>query len=243
MISETAFAAHYTSIWKILAPTSEIFVRKINSHLYERIFPAKTSLVTANRRALINEAAFTLFVHFVSKINKSRKPPKRKLTGEEIDECFVTARRFIARLDKAGINEIADLDFIEREEALEQTSRLVTFFLDVLGKKPISCYPHFNGCGILDSCNGDIIVGNTLYEVKAGERKFRSLDVRQLLIYAALNSESGENDIQNLGLFNPRIGVSVEVSLNELCFEVSGRAPSDLLADIVQAISSGEMSR
>jgi hypothetical protein len=240
MISETMFASHYTSVWRSLAPTSEIFVRKINSQLYERVFSEMASVTTATRRALVNEAAFTLFVR--SSVEVMMQPPLR-LSEMEIDACLTSARMLIARLDRISLFEVRELDQGERGEAIEQANRLIRFFLGIAKGKIIRCNPHFNGCGVVDSCYGDIMVGDTLYEVKAGERNFRSLDIRQILVYAALNSESGENDIQNVGLFNPRTGVSVEVSLEELCFEVSGKAAPDLLADIVWVISSGEMSR
>jgi hypothetical protein len=103
--------------------------------------------------------------------------------------------------------------------------------------------PIFPGCGIIDACRGDLIVSNILFEVKAGDRLFRSVDVRQLITYATLNQISKRFTIEKVGLFNPRIGVSATISVDDLCFEISGKNSIELFSEIAAAISSGEISR
>jgi hypothetical protein len=240
MISETNFASHFTSVWKGLAPTSELFVRKINSRLYEREFPRMASSVAPARRALVNETAFRFFVRCGARVFPVLPPD---LPPEQIYASMLEARTFVAQLDKANINQIHELNAIEKSESLDQATRLCGFFSRISRGKTITYYPAFRGCGVVDSCQGDVLVGNKLYEVKAGDRNFRSPDIRQLLVYAALDFEAKSSTFEVVGLFNPRSGISVEMQLDDLCFEVSGKASSDLLADIVRAISSGEMSR
>jgi hypothetical protein len=237
MISERVFASNFTSVWQGLTPTSEIFVRRINAGLYERVFPHLDSAAPPERRALINEAAFTLFVRYGGKL-VSRSP----LSSLEVVECVTAARRTIAHLDRLRSSYVAALDDIEGTEAIAQATRLADFF-SVQRREQITFNPDFPGCGMIDACHGDVLVGGALYEVKAGDRRFRSVDIRQLLVYMALNYQARRHDIGRLGLFNPRTGVSFEASLVEFCFEVSGQAPPDLFADIVRAFSSGEMSR
>jgi hypothetical protein len=92
-------------------------------------------------------------------------------------------------------------------------------------------------------CTGDVYCSNTLYEIKAGERLFRSIDVRQLLTYAALNKADPCRTLTDIGLFNPRSGLSFTASLEEVCIEVAGLRTEELLGEIVRVISSGDTSR
>ncbi len=86
-------------------------------------------------------------------------------------------------------------------------------------------------------------VDDTLYEVKAGERSFRSVDVRQLLVYASLSKSAGMRQLKQVGLFNPRTGLSFSMGLDELCLEVAGMPSEELLAEVIRIASSGETSR
>ena len=239
MISETTFASNFTSVWKSLTPTSELFVRKINGGLYERVFTPMNSVTAPSRRALINEVAFTLFVRHGDTLVPHNA---RRVSDLEIAACFAVAHEAITRLDRVHSSDVAEMDRTESDEAVRQAIRLATFFL-AQNRGAIMYNPDFQGCGMINSCFGDVLVGGALYEVKAGERRFRSVDIRQVLVYAALNYQANSHDIRTIGLFNPRTGVSFKASLDEFCFEVSGQASPDLLADIVRAFSSGEMSR
>jgi hypothetical protein len=103
--------------------------------------------------------------------------------------------------------------------------------------------PQFEGCGIVDTCVGDVLIGPVLYEVKAGDRPVRSIDIRQLLTYAALNFAKKHRPIDRIGLVNPRLGKFFEIDLDTLCEEVGGGdGPSELLERIIYKLSSGEIS-
>lgn len=104
-------------------------------------------------------------------------------------------------------------------------------------------FPGFRGCGIIDNCVGDVISGDTLFEIKAAGRFFRSVDLRQLLIYAALNREANAYRIANIGVVNPRLGIYYRGSLAEVSYEISGKAADELLADIVQVAAGADISR
>jgi len=81
------------------------------------------------------------------------------------------------------------------------------------------------------------------FEVKTVDRSFRSADLRQLLTYTALNSVSKEDDINVVGLVNPRRGLSFEMPVSEICMDISGRSAENLFSMVVQVFSSGEISR
>ena len=110
-------------------------------------------------------------------------------------------------------------------------------------KAAIILRPTFKGCGFVDASEGDVISGKTVFEVKTVERPFRSNDIRQVVTYAALNFASKQFEIANIGLYNPRRGLYCDLELDYVCSEISGRPAQELLSLIVQAQSSGEMSR
>ncbi len=240
MISETAFAQHHSSIWRELIPTSELFVRRINSELYEREFAPLHSSIDPGRRGFINEIAFNLFCNWVAQGMSSWKsePPI-----SEIASCTDLARTQISKMERLLPEAIADPSSSETHDCLFQFYRFQCFFKQQAQGAPIAVRPHFPGCGIIDTCNGDVYFSGCLFEIKAGDRGYRSVDLRQLLIYAALNSESHTYPLCSLALFNPRTGTSFKCPLDALCFEVSGKSSAELLADIVRAISSGDISR
>ncbi len=110
-------------------------------------------------------------------------------------------------------------------------------------KSKIIVRPVFDGCGYIDASEGDVILGDVIYEVKTVERQFRGTDIRQVVTYAALNSLSKQYTVSNIGLFNPRSGMYFQENIDVLCWEISGKTGQELFSEIEKAISSGETSR
>jgi hypothetical protein len=158
-------------------------------------------------------------------------------------EAARAARATISRLERIDAPDVDNPSEAERKEINIIADRLQTFFLRVSEGRGFEVQPKFPGCGIIDTCFGDVRVGDALYEVKAGERTFRSMDLRQLLIYAALCKSARMQPLHRVGLFNPRVGVSFCAGLDHLCLEVSGTSSEELLTEIVRVISSGDTSR
>ena len=92
--------------------------------------------------------------------------------------------------------------------------------------------PRFKGCGILDSCYGDLFMGSTLYEVKCVERNLRSIDIRQVLAYCALNYQSRQFDIDHVCIVNPRRGISFRFGVESLTQKASGKNSAELFHQI-----------
>ena len=123
----------------------------------------------------------------------------------------------------------------------EIASRLKLFF--VSAKPPLFLRPLFAGCGYIDASEGDVISDKTVYEIKTVERTFRSADIRQTIMYAALNSMSGQFEVKKVGLLNPREGSYCNFDVDFICTEIAGTSAAELFRTIVDAISSGEISR
>jgi len=98
-------------------------------------------------------------------------------------------------------------------------------------EEAIMFVPYFKGAGILGPCNGDCQYGNTLVEVKAGERDLRSIDFRQVLIYYVISYlENFTPRIENVLILNPRQGYRVGLSFADLMSAISGLSAVEFTA-------------
>jgi hypothetical protein len=237
VISEATFCQFHSSFWQTIAPTTDLFIRRLNTGLYERDFsPMKTETVPG-RRGFVNECAFAMFCR---SIRAGEKWPFSIPTINEVWNTSMSVRTLGQARDQGQTEQLTRAEI---EDAREQHERMMCVFTADISIEEVVPEPVFPGCGFIDRCHGDVLVSKTLFEVKAGDRLFRSIDVRQLVTYAALNLVARQHKIHRVGLFNPRLGIRTVVDIDELCFEVSGKDAITLLSEIVVAISSGETSR
>jgi hypothetical protein len=215
----------------------ELYVRRINLELIDRSFAPMKHATAPSRRGFINEIAFQAFAN--------SSDPKNDIPSAKDNEArsVLIARQLISRLERAEVADLLDPNDDEMDDAREQIRRLRLFFQEVSRGRVVETKPRFSGCGIIDSCEGDVYFGGELFEIKAGDRNVRSVDLRQLLVYSALNYAEQKRQIQRIGLFNPRVGTHFSTTLDEFCAEISGRPTIELLSEIVQVFSSGDISR
>ena len=235
MISEHQFANHYSSAWHAVTPLSDGFWAFENKQV-ERIEAPLPAIAPKGMRAIINEAAFRAFCE----IQSSPRPISGARLADAVDGKFQVAIDYVARFSNAPSVLTSDIDNECRQEAMALVTRLLRYFPTPMG---ITLRPRFSGCGLLSECEGDLIAGNCLYEVKAGDRPFRILDLRQLLTYAALAYANRTLSFTHIGLINPRTGVSWRRSLDEVCQSVSGLRLSDTLSALVEQFSVASASR
>jgi hypothetical protein len=213
----------------------------MNLGQYERDFPEMITSTAPERRGFINEVAFATFC---DDVRKGMRWPFVTATVDQIHAASESVRTQWAHRNTGREARLeGDATDDEIEDIREQHSRMMRIFASDDSTSEIVAEPVFPGCGIIDTCIGDLLASNTLFEVKAGDRRFRSIDVRQLVTYATLNHISKRFEIRRVGLFNPRIGIRMEIGLDELCLEISGKNSVDLLTEITMAISSGDTSR
>jgi hypothetical protein len=234
VIDASTFAISFNAFWHAYAPTCEHFVRRLNLDGLERFYPPMPLVARTKRRALIAELAFSLFV-------ERKKNPLISAESEiQRDVAWSETAKRLAPYAGQGLDIETRLNDEEDREVAIIAERLERFY-----NSSRSCVlrPIFAGCGYVDASEGDVIFGSTLYEIKTVERPVRSSDIRQTITYAALNAASNQFNLQNVGLFNPRRGQYCDIGIEHVCSEISGRPAQELLAIIVQALSSGEISR
>lgn len=233
MIDAVKFSTAFTAFWNMATPTCEHFVRKLNLNLYERE-DIEMSGSSKTDRAYIAEYGFALFVERRwPSIAGSTKSAQELVAKEE-------ARKRIEPL--RGKDAIPENLSEEQDAESKQIARRLGAFFSSRGSNT-TARPIFPGCGLIDHSEADVLSDLTLYEVKTVERGFRSNDIRQLITYCALNNLAGKHEVEKIGLFNPRKGISFELEIDLVAREISGKSANDLFEDIHQAISSGGISR
>lgn len=232
LISESFFCSHYASIWRSLTPSMEDCVRRYNLSEYDRTWAPLPSSTDASRRGLINEAAFIFFC-------ERRLTPRDELTQHWkpfMEQAFEASTSFL----QAPAHNATDT---ELREALAIAVRLQTYFSSSMsGQGELLISPQFAGCGIVGTCRGDVVKGSILHEVKAGDRNFRSIDFRQLLLYASLQFAKDRSIFSHISLVNPRTGITIRADTDTFTRDCSGLAPSELFERILDALSANLVS-
>jgi hypothetical protein len=216
MISEVSFSRGYTSFWAEYAPWLNDYVSSINKGIVERLqYPIEIEDDSIHR-SINNIIAFTLFKNVI--VN----------SDNDIEKAFVEAKKIAANYPRNNI-ESYTLSESYKKIILSQCKRLVERYKD----KSTEFYPQFSGCGIMESCQGDIFYNETLVEIKAGERGVLSSDIKQIIIYCALNWLSkNPKIIKRVEFYNPRQGILWESELEELIITVSSLPIEDLFDQI-----------
>lgn len=216
MISEVSFSRGYTSFWTEHAPWISDYVSSINKGLVERLeYPIELGDDTVHR-SINNTIAFTLFKNIITEQNN------------DIEKAFLEAQKIVANYPRNNIETFV-LSDVYKKIIQRQSERLVKRYKD----KTSEFYPEFSGCGIMESCQGDLFYNNTLVEIKAGERGVLSSDIKQIITYCALNWLSNNpKKIKYVEFYNPRQGIIWESELEELIMTVSNLPIEDLFDQI-----------
>lgn len=216
MISEVSFSRGYTSFWIEYTPWLNDYITSINKYFVNSLYTPIEVQEDPSFRSINNVIAFTLFKNII------------KFNDNNLSKSFNEASAILKNFPRNNLEDYSS-DALQNEIINIQTKRLIENYKG----KDILFSPQFNGCGILESCSGDIFYNDTLVEIKAGERMFTPSDLKQLIIYCALNGLSNSKiKIINIELFNPRQGLCWKSSLNDVIFSISDLPIDDLFNQI-----------
>lgn len=127
------------------------------------------------------------------------------------------------------------------EEAVVLATRMEDFFSEGISSGRVTVQPVFKGCGILDSCFGDVLCPGTLYEIKTVDRNLRSSDLRQALTYCALNYRSKQYQIETVSILNPRRAVEHRFKVEALAARIARRTSAELFHQITEFLANFEL--
>lgn len=234
MISEKQFAVLYTSFWAAVLPLGETAVRRMNLRV-ARVFNPLQADAPAAYNGFVNELAFRL-------VELSYRGGAGSVGEESVPEVYASTEGYIMRLPRASVPASRR----EREAAIRDAvvigERLAGMIGDARGERSITFRPQFSGCGRLDACQGDVLIGDELWEVKSGDRQFRQTDVRQILIYCALNHAAKTRPIDRFSLVNPRAGIVADGTVTDLVHDIAGCDPGTLFDEIIEYVTLRETS-
>lgn len=232
MITVTQLSRNYPSIWKKTFPFLNRLVKKCNLQK-ETFYDGIASKSEPARRALINETGFYLY----KKMFEKKIKEANRLTKEELEETASIAFTYIKSLD-FNPDQLIKLHQAEIEESKLIAESLSHYFLFYEKGGSVKISPHFSGCGLVSDCYGDVLAGTTLYEVKSGERDFRIADLKQILIYLTLNYSLHQNNIDQIGLINPRLGNYIVLSVKDAIELASGQSTVDCFNELINFFDS-----
>lgn len=237
MISEQTFAKRYTSFWHQASPMGKEVVSLINS-LKQTFLEPRPQPDVEVRHDLISEISLRWFAACVVEGRLSKNRP----SASALEQLTAEACAFVGRLRGSPVPELPPPSPAEMKEAEALAAAFSEFASTAARHEVIVPRPPFAGCGLLSACRGDLLIGQTLYEVKAVEEGFEQPDLRQLLTYCALNFAAPRYDIRGAGLLNPRLGTFFRSDLEWLVQNLSGREPAELFYEIIDFLATERIS-
>ena len=123
----------------------------------------------------------------------------------------------------------------EVEEARMLAENIALFIAD--GEGNVAFGPRIPGFGVVPECEADLAVGRQLVEVKTVRRNFSSRDLKQMLLYFALDWVSGRRRWKSGCLLNPRRAIRADFVVEALVRRISGTSVAEAFRSLLEGIS------
>lgn len=246
MISERAFSRSFTSFWQESLPLLTPRFMALFNEAYEKrlgIIGSSSAvpvpIAVGSRPDMVAEFAF-----HGARLIREENLVVEALKNDPVILSRVSKRAFEVIKKYEGRRPIITQPLTEREiEEGCQLARQYGYLYESFpsGRKIEFC-PKFSGAGYINAAEGDLGVGDTLIEVKTTTRKVAGKDLRQLLIYLALDASAGRSRWSHVGIFNPRRATFHRAEISALMLRISGGRPqSDVFADLISFVESGAL--
>jgi len=159
-----------------------------------------------------------------------------KTESEVFNQAYRNSVSFIKKYEGNDKEPILNAD--EISESLSLALQYDHFFNHLKAEK-INFSPIISGAGYLGACTADLSIDNTLYEIKTISRNIAGKDIKQLILYLALQYSTGIRKWSHAGFFNPRKAIHYKFSVDHLIYRTSGgRSTSEVFADIIDFLSN-----
>jgi hypothetical protein len=242
MISEKDVAKGFQSTWLELAPLlTPQYVHLFNESYRSKIVSPDGTLgvevPTADGpmdSSLIAEIAFRTAEESISQGLDLKKIAEEKILPKTaVSKANTAINRYRGTPGGEQIDPTAE-DLIEICQLLNNYYH----FFSKHTESVINFSPLVFGYGAIDSCEADLSIDETLYEAKTVTRNISSRDIKQLLVYLALQSATGDRRWSHGGFLNPRLGVLYRFEIDKVIHHISGGRRSSFVFDaILEAFS------
>ena len=241
MISERTLMCKFPSLWKQVLPVlTPNFMRVFNNSYVVNLRDENECEVSSvpihaeiSRMDLVAELAIQS-VKFA--IEKKQEVDEIFADTQSLKEVWSVSQFLIDSYE--GKKPDAEFNLTEEEtaEALKLSRNIEKFLSRFAGDVQFS--PVISGAGAIDTCEGDLSINGTLFEIKTVNRNFRSKDIKQLLIYLVLDAARPNRRWEHGGLFNPRRAVWCSFEVDSFVKTVSrGLSVHEVLDELLSAFS------
>ena len=245
MNSERQLSRGFQNLWReVMTLLTPHFVAVFNEAYCQRLelndgtpAPVVESHESTDR-SIVAEFSFQL-----AKLaqQQSISPSAACNTNRLLSDAKDITLRLIRQYESRELDLQPDLTAVERSEVTLLVSNYSSF-LASRGDVPIEFNPYIPGTGFVNSCNGDLSVSTTLFEVKTVNRNIAGKDIRQLLVYLALQSATGTSRWSDAGFFNPRRALFYEFAIDSVVPLLSGgRLASEVFFEMVEYFGTRDL--
>jgi hypothetical protein len=242
MISERTLARSFSGFWTELLPLlTPSFVHVINEGFKYQLtdeFGVEIEPISKNSQthdySVVAEFAFFLAGHAVKSGSRINEIIDQKRVRELAER---SALEVVKKYEGGRIYLPTRLEPQELKDGFALARNYERFFDERCGNELIEFSPTIPGSGFVSECKADISVGKTLFEVKTVDRNLAGKDIRQLIIYLALQAATGQRRWESAGFFNPRRAVYHEFEVEDLIGRMSGgRSSIEVFQDLIDFV-------
>lgn len=241
MITEKIIAKDFNSLWEetlpLLTPSFVSLLNAANAEDLTENYKSKFQHIPAGpnieKHDLVAELSFQL-----AKVSIEDSISIANI-GEDTDsfnKAFSRSISFIKKYNNAVLEKVLNDDEI-KESCL--IANQYDHFFEFLKPSNVEFSPLVAGSGFLGICEADLSIDDTLYEVKTVSRNISGKDVKQLVLYLALQYSSGNRRWTHAGFFNPRKSTHCKFSVDHLIYRTSGgKSTTEVFQDIVEILAN-----
>jgi hypothetical protein len=233
VISERTFAQSELWVWQHVAPRVGDVLRYLNANA-RNYAPEVSVKVSPARRTFISDLSFRV----AEVAHAAGMEVVDVCEAGRLEPIIVASSSYVSRLTQEE-SVVRALSSREREAIVQEAANIVAL---VHGEgSSVQWRPPFRGCSRVIACEGDVLGGRVLWELKSRgailkgrASNFEPGDLRQCMVYAALDYAAGLSRFDAVGLCNPLIGRSIVIGVDKLCLDAAGASGPRVLSLIAE---------